>query len=52
MKKAESDRQFDESELFLGTPVKCYSSGMYVRLAFAVVAHLEFGFEQRSGRRY
>jgi ABC-type polysaccharide/polyol phosphate transport system ATPase subunit len=26
---------------FLDTPVKCYSSGMYVRLAFAVAAHLD-----------
>jgi lipopolysaccharide transport system ATP-binding protein len=47
MKKAEVDRKFDEivafSELekFLDTPVKRYSSGMYVRLAFAVAAHLE-----------
>lgn len=47
MKKAEIDRQFDqivafaEVEKFLDTPVKRYSSGMYVRLAFAVAAHLE-----------
>ncbi len=47
MKKAEIDRKFDEivafSELeqFLDTPVKHYSSGMQVRLAFAVAAHLE-----------
>ncbi|HWE38571.1 MAG TPA: ABC transporter ATP-binding protein, partial [Isosphaeraceae bacterium] len=47
MKKAEIDRKFDEivafSEIeeFLDTPVKRYSSGMYVRLAFAVAAHLE-----------
>lgn len=47
MKKAEIDRQFDaivsfaEVEQFLDTPVKRYSSGMYVRLAFAVAAHLE-----------
>jgi ABC-type polysaccharide/polyol phosphate transport system ATPase subunit len=47
MRKAEIDAKFDEivefSELerFLGTPVKRYSSGMYVRLAFAVAAHLE-----------
>lgn len=47
MKKAEVDRKFDEivafSEVedFLDTPVKHYSSGMYVRLAFAVAAHLE-----------
>jgi len=32
---------FAEIEKFLDTPVKCYSSGMYVRLAFAVAAHLE-----------
>jgi lipopolysaccharide transport system ATP-binding protein len=47
MKRAEIVRRFDEivafSELerFLDTPVKRYSSGMYVRLAFAVAAHLE-----------
>jgi len=47
MKKTEIDRQFDEivafAEIaqFLDTPVKRYSSGMYVRLAFAVAAHLE-----------
>jgi lipopolysaccharide transport system ATP-binding protein len=47
MRKAEIDRKFDEivgfSELenFIDTPVKRYSSGMYVRLAFAVAAHLE-----------
>jgi lipopolysaccharide transport system ATP-binding protein len=47
MKRAEIDRKFDEIvsfaeiEKFLGTPVKRYSSGMYVRLAFAVAAHLE-----------
>ncbi len=47
MKKAEIDRKFDEivafSEIaqFLDTPVKRYSSGMYVRLAFAVAAHLD-----------
>lgn len=46
MKKTEIDRNFDEivkfSELekFLDTPVKRYSSGMYVRLGFAVAAHL------------
>src|SRR5205814_901873 len=32
---------FSECERFLDTPVKRYSSGMYVRLAFAVAAHLE-----------
>lgn len=47
MKKREIDKKFDEivsfSELekFLDTPVKYYSSGMYVRLAFSVAAHLE-----------
>ena len=46
MRKREIDRQFDaivdfaEVEQFLDTPVKRYSSGMYVRLAFAVAAHL------------
>ena len=47
MTRAEITRKFDEivafSEIgkFLDTPVKRYSSGMYVRLAFAVAAHLE-----------
>ena len=47
MKKREIDRKFDEItafaevEKFLDTPVKHYSSGMYMRLAFAVAAHLE-----------
>lgn len=47
MKKAEIERKFDEIvafaevEKFIDTPVKHYSSGMYVRLAFAVAAHLE-----------
>lgn len=47
MRKAEINRNFDEIvafsevEKFLDTPVKRYSSGMYVRLAFAVAAHLE-----------
>jgi lipopolysaccharide transport system ATP-binding protein len=47
MKKAEIDRRFDEIvafaevEKFIDTPVKRYSSGMHVRLAFAVAAHLE-----------
>lgn len=47
MRKAEIQRKFDEIvafsgvEQFLDTPVKRYSSGMYVRLAFAVAAHLE-----------
>jgi len=47
MRKAEIERKFDEIvafaevERFIDTPVKRYSSGMYVRLAFAVAAHLE-----------
>jgi lipopolysaccharide transport system ATP-binding protein len=47
MKKAEIKRKFDEIvafsdvEKFLDTPVKQFSSGMYVRLAFAVAAHLD-----------
>ena len=47
MSRAEIKRKFDEIvafsdvEKFLDTPVKRYSSGMYVRLAFAVAAHLE-----------
>jgi lipopolysaccharide transport system ATP-binding protein len=47
MKRAEIDRKFDEIvafaeiERFLDTPVKHYSTGMYLRLAFAVAAHLE-----------
>ena len=47
MRKAEINRKFDdivdfaEIEKFIDTPVKRYSSGMYVRLAFAVAAHLE-----------
>lgn len=47
MRRKEIQRRFDEIvafsgvEKFLGTPVKRYSSGMYVRLAFAVAAHLE-----------
>jgi lipopolysaccharide transport system ATP-binding protein len=46
MRRGEIDHQFDaivdfaEVEQFLDTPVKRYSSGMYVRLAFAVAAHL------------
>ena len=46
MKRAEISREFDsivefsEIDTFLDTPVKRYSSGMYVRLAFAVAAHL------------
>lgn len=47
MRKAEIEKKFDEIvafaevEKFIDTPVKRYSSGMYVRLAFAVAAHLE-----------
>jgi len=47
MSKKEIERKFEEIvnfaevEKFLDTPVKRYSSGMYVRLAFAVAAHLE-----------
>ena len=47
MRKTDIDRKFDqivafaELEKFLDTPVKHYSSGMYMRLAFAVASHLE-----------
>jgi lipopolysaccharide transport system ATP-binding protein len=47
MRRSEIERKFDEIvafaevERFLDTPVKRYSSGMYLRLAFAVAAHLE-----------
>jgi lipopolysaccharide transport system ATP-binding protein len=47
MSRREIDRKFEtivdfaEIERFIDTPVKRYSSGMYVRLAFAVAAHLE-----------
>lgn len=47
MRKTEIDRKFDEIvafaevEKFIDTPVKRYSSGMYVRLAFAIAAHME-----------
>src|SRR6266850_1624331 len=47
MRRAEVKRKFDdivgfaEVERFIDTPVKRYSSGMYVRLAFAVAAHLQ-----------
>jgi lipopolysaccharide transport system ATP-binding protein len=47
MRRAEIERKFDEIvafaevEQFIDTPVKHYSSGMYLRLAFAVAAHLE-----------
>src|SRR5512142_155389 len=47
MRRSEIERKFDEIvafsevEQFIDTPVKRYSSGMYLRLAFAVAAHLE-----------
>jgi len=47
MKRSEIDRKFDdivafaETEKFLDTPVKHYSSGMFMRLGFAVAAHLD-----------
>src|SRR5260221_5441737 len=47
MKRAEIIKRFDETvalaedEKFIDTPVKHYSSGMYVRLAFGVAAHLD-----------
>ncbi|HEX8736664.1 MAG TPA: ABC transporter ATP-binding protein [Pyrinomonadaceae bacterium] len=47
MRRGEIERKFDEIvdfaeiEKFIDTPVKFYSSGMYMRLAFAVAAHLE-----------
>lgn len=47
MRRSDLDKKFDrivafaEIERFIDTPVKFYSSGMYVRLAFAVAAHLE-----------
>ena len=47
MRRQEIKRKFDEIvdfagvERYIDTPVKRYSSGMYVRLAFAVAAHLE-----------
>lgn len=47
MKRSEVDKKFDEIvafaevEKFIDTPVKYYSSGMYVRLAFSVAAHLD-----------
>lgn len=47
MKKSEVERRFDEIvafsnvERFIDTPVKHYSSGMYLRLAFAVAAHMD-----------
>jgi len=58
MTKADISRKFDEIvafagvETFLDTPVKRYSSGMYVRLAFAVAAHLDVDIlnRRRSAR--
>jgi hypothetical protein len=56
MRKAEIARKFDEIVEFSGcaryidTPVKRYSSGMYVRLAFAVAAHLEPEPRRRARR--
>jgi lipopolysaccharide transport system ATP-binding protein len=50
MTQREINRKFDEIvafaeiDKFLDMPVKHYSSGMYVRLAFAVAAHLEKKF--------
>jgi len=47
MRRRDIERRFDEIvsfaevERFIDTPVKRYSSGMYLRLAFAVAAHLE-----------
>ena len=47
MKRSEIERKFDEivafseTERFIDTPVKFYSSGMYMRLAFSVAAHLD-----------
>src|SRR5438045_9158336 len=47
MRRGDIQRRFDDitefagTERFLDTPVKHYSSGMYMRLAFAVAAHLE-----------
>ena len=43
--------EFSEIEQFLDTPVKRYSSGMYVRLAFAVAAHLDSSAGILAGRR-
>jgi lipopolysaccharide transport system ATP-binding protein len=40
-RKFEEIAAFSEVERFLDTPIKCYSSGMYLRLAFNIAAHLE-----------
>ncbi len=53
MSRREIQRRFDEivdfaeTERFLDTPVKRYSTGMYMRLAFAVAAHLQTGHSRR-----
>lgn len=52
MRKKEIERKFDEAAdlsgvaKFLDTPVKRYSTGMYVRLVFSVAAHLEPDLEE------
>ena len=57
MTKAEIDRKFDqivefaEMEKFIDTPVKRYSSGMYVKLAFAVAGQRNHGYGRGSRRR-
>jgi hypothetical protein len=54
MRKKEIKNKFDEIvdfaeiEKFIDTPVKRYSSDMYVRLAFTAAAHLELGFFYQS----
>ena len=57
MKASDLDKKFDEIvdfsgvEDFIDTPAKRYSSGMTVRLAFAVAAHLEPLHHARAGAR-